>query len=40
VVSALPLTGVERIVDVCCHPGTLARDAGTLRVRSGARMTP
>jgi 23S rRNA (uracil1939-C5)-methyltransferase len=37
IVSAMPHIGAERIVYVSCHPGTLARDAGTLVNEHGYR---
>ncbi len=38
VVSRMHLFGPERIVYVSCHPGTLARDAGTLVHEQGYRL--
>ncbi len=38
VVSRMHLFGPERIVYVSCHPGTLARDAGTLVNEQGYRL--
>ncbi len=38
VVSRIELFGPERIVYVSCHPGTLARDAGTLVTDKGYRL--
>ena len=38
VVSRMDLFGPERIVYVSCHPGTLARDAGTLVREHGYRL--
>jgi len=37
VVSCMATIGPERIVYVSCHPGTLARDAGTLVNEHGYR---
>jgi len=38
VVSRMHLFGPDRIVYVSCHPGTLARDAGTLVHEQGYRL--
>jgi 23S rRNA (uracil1939-C5)-methyltransferase len=38
VVTRMHLFGPERIVYVSCHPGTLARDAGTLVHEQGYRL--
>jgi 23S rRNA (uracil1939-C5)-methyltransferase len=38
VVSRMQLIGPDRIVYVSCHPGTLARDAGTLVHEQGYRL--
>ncbi|MDH5618733.1 MAG: 23S rRNA (uracil(1939)-C(5))-methyltransferase RlmD, partial [Gammaproteobacteria bacterium] len=38
VVARMHLLGPERIVYVSCHPGTLARDAGTLVHEHGYRL--
>ena len=39
VLAQLPLRGVERIVYVSCHPGSLARDAGLLVRERGFTLT-
>ena len=39
VVAAMRQLDPQRIVYVSCHPGTLARDAGTLVHRAGYRLT-
>lgn len=39
VVTAMERLGPRRVVYVSCHPGTLARDAGTLVHRGGYRLT-
>ena len=38
VVTRMHLFGPERVVYVSCHPGTLARDAGTLVHEQGYRL--
>jgi 23S rRNA (uracil1939-C5)-methyltransferase len=38
VVTRMHLFNPERIVYVSCHPGTLARDAGTLVHEQGYRL--
>jgi len=38
IVRHMPAIGAERIVYVSCHPGTLARDAGTLVNEHGYRL--
>jgi len=38
VIQLMPVIGAERIVYVSCHPGTLARDAGTLVNEHGYRL--
>jgi 23S rRNA (uracil1939-C5)-methyltransferase len=38
-IPQLPLAGVQRLVYVSCHPGSLARDAGTLVREHGFRLT-
>jgi 23S rRNA (uracil1939-C5)-methyltransferase len=38
VLDYLPRKGTDRIVYVSCHPGSLARDAGTLVTRHGFRL--
>ena len=38
VLDYLPRKGTDRIVYVSCHPGSLARDAGTLVERHGFRL--
>jgi 23S rRNA (uracil1939-C5)-methyltransferase len=38
VIQLMPVIGAERIVYVSCHPGTLARDAGTLVNELGYRL--
>ncbi|PKL98029.1 MAG: 23S rRNA (uracil(1939)-C(5))-methyltransferase, partial [Gammaproteobacteria bacterium HGW-Gammaproteobacteria-7] len=39
VLAQLPLKGVQRIVYVSCHPGSLARDAGFLVRERGFALT-
>jgi 23S rRNA (uracil1939-C5)-methyltransferase len=39
VIGQLPLAGIERIVYVSCHPGSLARDAGLLVREHGYTLT-
>jgi 23S rRNA (uracil1939-C5)-methyltransferase len=38
VIAQLPLKGIDRIVYVSCHPGSLARDAGFLVKERGYRL--
>jgi 23S rRNA (uracil1939-C5)-methyltransferase len=38
VLAQLPLKGIDRIVYVSCHPGSLARDAGFLVKERGYRL--
>ena len=38
VIAQLPLKGIDRIVYVSCHPGSLARDAGFLARERGYRL--
>jgi 23S rRNA (uracil1939-C5)-methyltransferase len=38
VIAQLPLKGIDRIVYVSCHPGSLARDAGFLVRERGYRL--
>jgi 23S rRNA (uracil1939-C5)-methyltransferase len=38
VIAQLPLKGIDRIVCVSCHPGSLARDAGFLVRERGYRL--
>ena len=38
VLAQLPLKGIDRIVYVSCHPGSLARDAGFLVRERGYRL--
>ena len=38
VLAQMPLKGIERIVYVSCHPGSLARDAGFLVKERGYRL--
>jgi 23S rRNA (uracil1939-C5)-methyltransferase len=38
IVARMNLLGPERIVYVSCHPGTLARDAGTLVHEHGYQL--
>ena len=38
VLKQLPLAGLERIVYVSCHPGSLARDAGFLVNERGWKL--
>lgn len=39
VLEYLPRKGTDRVVYVSCHPGSLARDAGTLVTRHGFTLT-
>jgi 23S rRNA (uracil1939-C5)-methyltransferase len=38
VLAQLPLKGINRIVYVSCHPGSLARDAGFLVAERGYKL--